>query len=319
MRIVRPGDDRCDDSSDANLHPDLTLPNPDTRQARDRLRAARLLAFDAELLAWMQQAAPPIGSGFGFGTAGPTRLAGFDEAGRGALAGPVVVGCVCFGPFPGHRSAMNGTPASPVPAGWIDTHRLAGLDDSKKLSATRRESLYGLLTGPDTPSGVAWSAGSATSVEIDAIGIVEACRLAASRAWRTLQRKLAEDAGSDWTKAGSNPDLGLVFDRNLTLPDVVTIEYPDPTTAQAGALPLVPVGNSSPESAVWCTRGDSRSFHVAAASVIAKVTRDRIMSRLSEVFPAYGWAENMGYGTPNHRRAMNVLGVTRYHRRCFRS
>ncbi|MBN1859245.1 hypothetical protein JW848_08585, partial [Candidatus Bipolaricaulota bacterium] len=127
------------------------------------------------------------------GSAWPRRLAGFDEAGRGALAGPVVVGCVCFGPFPADEKAMKGTAASPVPAGWIDARRLAGLDDSKKLSAMRRESLYDLLTDPDNPSGLAlaWSAGSATASEIDAVGIVGACGLAASRAWRTLQRKLA--------------------------------------------------------------------------------------------------------------------------------
>ena len=78
-------------------------------------------------------------------------------------------------------------------------------------------------------------------------------------------------------------------------------------------------GNASPDGlAVWCTRGDGRSLHVAAASVIAKVTRDRIMNRMAELHPAYGWGRNMGYGTGKHREAIEVLGATPHHRRSFR-
>jgi ribonuclease HII len=64
--------------------------------------------------------------------------------------------------------------------------------------------------------------------------------------------------------------------------------------------------------------GDGRSLSVAAASIIAKVTRDRIMEELAQAHPGYGWERNMGYGTPQHRAALDRLGVTSHHRRSFR-
>lgn len=90
-----------------------------------------------------------------------------------------------------------------------------------------------------------------------------------------------------------------------------------------GAAPDVVLvdGNRAPTLAcpVECVvRGDGRSLSIAAASIVAKVTRDRIMVELAEAFPGYGWERNAGYGTPEHRAALLSLGVTRHHRRSFK-
>jgi len=315
--------------SDNNSHPP-SEPGPTfdsdcaaTPPNRERLHAAELLRFDTELLAWMHRKASQSDAG----TTGPVSLAGFDEAGRGALAGPVVVGCVCFGPLLATDRPV-GDRGTCRPTCPIDIDRFAGLDDSKKLSPPRREALFERLTDPDFLCGLAWSAGSATAAEIDAMGIVEACRRAALRAWIKLQRMLAADAAL--------PQPGLVFDRNLSLPGVKGTAYPESDDRPALGLfdeSRYASSTSSPNRtkrdremggvsqdrmAVWCTRGDGRSLHVAAASVIAKVTRDRIMTRLADRHPAYGWDRNMGYGTREHREAIKAFGVTPQHRRSFR-
>jgi ribonuclease HII len=91
------------------------------------------------------------------------------------------------------------------------------------------------------------------------------------------------------------------------------------------ALPLTPClalvdGNRAPElpCPVTCViGGDGRSLSIAAASIVAKVTRDRLMGELAALYPGYGWETNVGYGTPDHRRALLRLGVTPHHRRSF--
>ena len=121
-------------------------------------------------------------------TAGPIRFVGFDEAGRGALAGPVAVGCV-------HLDLSGGRRAS-----WLDREAmasvLAGLDDSKRLTPRRRGALYEAIV-----SVADWGIGCASASEIDRCGIVRACRIAARRAYAKLPVP---------------PDLGL-FDRGLSL------------------------------------------------------------------------------------------------------
>ena len=326
-----PSNPDLDSNPDFDPDPDMDPNGVDAPQAPERLRAAKLLAFDVELLAWMRRRTPPpIESGSGSGEwAQPHRLVGFDEAGRGALAGPVVVGCVCFGSSPLVVGRTTGAVPSLtlIPAAWSLIDRLIGLDDSKKLSPSRRTSLYERIIDPAASFGSAWAAGSATAAEIDAMGIVGACRLAAARAWRGLQRTLAGAATTTEPHLGAGGDhpglgFGLVFDRNLSLPGLQAAEYPrsDPgTTRQLGLLEeQVPSCRRNGPPSVWCTRGDGRSFHVAAASVIAKVTRDRIMKRLAVSFPEYGWESNMGYGTQRHRETLCRLGATPQHRRLFR-
>ena len=197
---------------------------------------------------------------------GPIRLVGFDEAGRGALAGPVAVGCI--------RIDLE-CAAMPLDRELLLT-RLSGLDDSKRLSRGRRETLYEAIA-----RDFDWGLGCASAVEIDREGIVAACRLAARRALAQLTVR---------------PNAGLL-DRGLSL---------------AEERPVV-------LSELQFTRGDSRSFHIAAASIVAKVGRDRILEEIDRRFPGYGFAAHKGYGTAGHRAAIGRLGPSYIHRRSFLS
>jgi len=180
-------------------------------------------------------------------------VAGVDEAGRGPWAGPVVAGaCV-------------------LDAAALPGDLLAGLDDSKKLTAARRETLFaGLARAAVTGVGIA------SVAEIDRLNILQATFLA-------MQRAVA--------------DLGVV-------PDHVLVD-----------------GTKIPElvcSADAIKKGDGLSLSIAAASIVAKVSRDRIMADLGRGFPEYGWARNAGYGTAEHRAALRAHGVTGHHRRTFK-
>ncbi|MEM9147697.1 MAG: ribonuclease HII [Pseudomonadota bacterium] len=180
-------------------------------------------------------------------------VAGIDEAGRGPLAGPVVAAAVVLG--------------TAIPA---------GLDDSKRLTAARREALFARLeTSLDVRIGI----GIAEPAEIDAVNILQATYLAMRRAVAALAR--------------SGPIAAALIDGNRVPPELGC-----PGEALVG--------------------GDARSAAIAAASIMAKVTRDRIMARLAAAHPGYGWERNMGYGTAEHRAAIAELGVTAQHRRSFR-
>ena len=178
-----------------------------------------------------------------------TRVCGIDEAGRGPWAGPVVAAAVILSP-------------SLVPS---------GIDDSKKLTASKREALYELIIR-QADCGV----GIATAEEIDALNIWGATKLAMQRAVAGLS---------------AAPDYALV-DGKLTLP------LPCPVQA--------------------IISGDSKSLSIAAASIIAKVTRDRIMKQLHREFPHYGWQNNAGYGTAAHIEAIRQHGISPHHRRSFK-
>jgi len=181
---------------------------------------------------------------------GRLRLAGVDEAGRGCLAGPVMAGAVV------------------LPADWHPQ----GLDDSKKLSAARREGLYREILG----GALAWGAFGVWPRDIDRTNILKASLRAMAGAVRLL---------------GSAPDLVLVD------------------------------GNQQPPLTQPCETvvgGDGRSAAVAAASIVAKVLRDRIMSDLDVRFPGYGFAAHKGYGSPAHLEALATHGATLVHRQTFR-
>ena len=198
------------------------------------------------------------------------RLVGFDEAGRGALAGPVAVGCVSFELdrwFP---------PAGELRDSVLETY--ADLNDSKRVTERNRERLYTLIL-----KEAHWGVGFSSAVEIDRLGIVPACRIAAVRAYRNL---------------GLSADLGL-FDRGLSLGEEDGVE-------------------SMPAS-IQLTRGDASSFHIAAASILAKVGRDTIMRGLSERASVYGFARHKGYGTAAHRAAIGEHGPSKFHRQTFLS
>jgi len=181
-------------------------------------------------------------------------IAGVDEPGRGAWAGPVVAAAVI------------------VPCGYGVVAMLDGVRDSKQLSPAARERLAARIFDVALAVGV----GRGEQQEIDALGIVQSTRLAMQRALAALS--LAPEA--------------LVIDA-LRLPGV---DLPQ------DAFPYA----------------DARSLSVAAASIIAKVSRDRWMVDVAEVdFPGYGFAQHKGYGTRQHQEALTRLGVCPLHRRTF--
>jgi ribonuclease HII len=181
---------------------------------------------------------------------GLLRIAGVDEAGRGPLAGPVAAAAVIL------------PPAFSCP----------GLDDSKKISAAKREDLYARLTGD---ARIVWSAATADRGEIDRLNILRATHLAMRRAVQALEFP---------------PDHCLID--GLPVRD-----FPFPHDA--------------------IVKGDGLSLSIAAASIIAKVTRDRIMRELDREFPEFGFAKHQGYGTKAHLEALRIHGPCRHHRRSF--
>lgn len=181
-------------------------------------------------------------------------VAGVDEAGRGPLAGPVVAAAVAL------PSGLSGEEA------WLKK-----LDDSKRLSARRREAAFELIH----EHALAVSVVEESPVEIDLIGIGRAVIRAMLRAVE-----------------------GLTVTPQHLLLDYVPIrecQYPYETLV----------------------KGDSRSYSIAAASIIAKVTRDRAMERADSLYPGYGFARNKGYGTALHRERLSRLGPCPLHRRSF--
>ena len=236
-------------------------------------------------------------------------LAGFDEAGRGALAGPVAVGCVHFDlplqqPSYTRYDATKGIPVASglVPDVVFPKHlleHLAGVDDSKRLSPARREEMYHRIT-----EVASWGIGWASAQEIDLLGIVSAISLAARRAYITM---------------GERVDL-LLCDRGLSLLSDLAI---DSLNHLQPRTPNHPISQSSDHSIIQSlelsfTKGDSRSLHIAAASILAKVSRDRMMLNLHQRFPVYAFAANKGYGTPAHLAALRDNGPSAIHRRSFR-
>ena len=179
--------------------------------------------------------------------AGGLVVAGMDEVGRGPLAGPVVTACVVM-------------PEVPV---------LAWVDDSKKLSESRREKVYDEIMNHALYVGI----GEVSPEEIDEINILEATKKA--------MRAAASSVPADVFLIDAVTKLGL----------------------KGREVPII--------------RGDATSYSIAAASIIAKVTRDRQMITLDSMYPGYGFARNKGYGTKEHIDALKRIGPCPMHRRSF--
>jgi ribonuclease HII len=196
----------------------------------------------------------PVGPDFAMELAALRRglrfIAGCDEAGRGPLAGPVVAAAVV-----------------------LDKDRVPdGLDDSKKLTAKRRDELFAeILAVADV------SVASSSARSIDRGDIRKASLDAMRRALAGLPVKACH----------------ALFDGRD-----------------------IPPGIACPGDAV--VKGDARSFSIAAASIVAKVMRDRMMARLDGVYPAYGFAAHAGYATAGHRQAIALVGPCPLHRMSFR-
>ena len=176
-------------------------------------------------------------------------IAGVDEAGRGPLAGPLVIAAVI------------------LPKDVF----ISGLNDSKQLSAAKRDMLYNEVMA------------KALDIEVNIVSV-------------------------------SNIDeLNIYYATQQGMAQVLENLHCRPQAALIDAMP-VKVPGMKIESVV---HGDALSASIAAASIIAKVTRDRIMERLDLVYPAYGFAHNKGYGSGAHMQSVSELGATRWHRRSF--
>ncbi len=177
-------------------------------------------------------------------------ICGVDEAGRGPLAGPVCAGAVI------------------LPENCV----IEELNDSKKLSASKREKLYDEIT----EKAIAWGVAYASVEEIEELNILNATYLAMNRAIENM---------------GIKADYALI-DGNRKPNDI----------------------NISCETIV---KGDSLSYSIAAASIIAKVTRDRLMNEYDAKYPQYGFAKHAGYGTKIHTDAILKYGPSEIHRMSF--
>ncbi|MFI7482871.1 ribonuclease HII [Kocuria sp. M1R5S2] len=211
---------------------------------------------------------------------GASVVAGMDEVGRGALAGPVTAGLVV--PPPG---AARGLP---------------GLRDSKLLSPARREALVPRILAWSAASGV----GHASPAEVDALGLTAALRLAGRRALASA------------SAGGPAPDVVLLDGAHDWLTDPGVVPLLDGPAADGD--PAGPVPQEWTGTVVTRVRADVTCASVAAASVLAKVERDRIMTGLAGDWPQYGWDSNKGYGAMGHRRALAQDGPTPHHRLSWR-
>ena len=177
-------------------------------------------------------------------------ICGIDEAGRGPLAGPVVVAAVIM-----PKNSM-----------------IEGVNDSKKVSEKKREKLYEQII----EEAISYSVGIIDQKEIDNVNILNATKEGLTKAVSGLQikpQKILVDA--------------------LTKIDTCGIPY------------------------VSIIKGDAKSYSIAAASIIAKVTRDRIMKEWDEIYPQYGFAKHKGYGTKAHIEAIKSCGICPLHRLSF--
>lgn len=177
-------------------------------------------------------------------------IAGIDEAGRGPLAGPVVVGIAIM-----------------KPDSFIE-----GVNDSKKISEKKRELLYEQITN----EAIDWSVGIVDQNEIDEINILNATKKALHMAITNLKIK---------------PDRILVD----------ALEHMDTC-----GIPYTSI-----------IKGDAKVYSISAASIIAKVTRDRKMKEYDEIYPEYGFAGHKGYGTAKHIQAIKAYGPCPLHRKTF--
>jgi ribonuclease HII len=187
--------------------------------------------------------------------AGHARVAGIDEAGRGAWAGPVYAAAVVL---PIEHPDLAET--------------LDGVRDSKQLSPAKRETLLGVIKDVAVGIGVGW----VDPAGIDEMGIAAATRRAMAQAVAVLNGQVS----------------ALLIDY-VCLPEI--------------ALPQCSL-----------PKADARCLSVAAASIVAKVTRDRLMMELDGEYPGYGFARHKGYGTRQHREALARLGPTPIHRKSWR-
>lgn len=188
---------------------------------------------------------------------GLSYIAGVDEVGRGPLAGPVIAAAVIL----------------------PEDFDVLGVDDSKKLSAKKREQLFDEIL----EKAVAYGIGEVDNTVIDEINILEATKLAMREAISAAEEMLAE-------RTGNHIDH-ILFDA-ISIKEIKT--------------PQTPI-----------IKGDSKSVSIAAASIVAKVTRDAKMVKYHDEYPHYAFDSNKGYGTAAHYEGLKAYGLTPIHRKTF--
>lgn len=191
---------------------------------------------------------------------GINNICGIDEAGRGPLAGPVVVASVIM-----PKDSM-----------------IEGVNDSKKVSEKKREILYEKII----EEAIAYGVGIIDQKEIDRINILNATKEGLTLCIKNLEADLKEKQ------------------RGFEKPDIILVD----------ALTKINTDGISYQSII---KGDAKSYSIAAASIIAKVTRDRIMRQWDEVYPMYGFEKHKGYGTAAHIAAIKEYGICPLHRKTF--
>ena len=212
--------------------------------------------------------------------AGYQHVAGIDEAGRGALAGPVCAAAVI------------------LPVDPSLTRTLRKVRDSKLMTPLARQAWAPVIQG----IAMAWGIGFASAQETDALGIVPATKLAAMRALLEIDRgqSTTDHPSPDLLPDPLSPDYlipGCLF------PDYLLTDY------------LVFPGIELPQTAL--VKGDRLSLSIAAASVLAKTARDARMRELDSLYPIYGFARHKGYGTQFHQEAIRCFGLSEIHRKSF--
>ncbi len=190
-------------------------------------------------------------------------IAGIDEVGRGPLAGPVYAACVIL----------------------PEDFDVPGINDSKKLSAKKREELSDVIK----ERAVAWGLGIADNNEIDELNILEATKTAMKRAIAAVRDMLSEK--------GLLAAAGETHAQDMLLIDAVKLDAGMPS-----------------ESII---KGDEKCLCIAAASIVAKVARDSFMTEMDSVYPGYDFAGNKGYGTAKHYEGLRAFGKTPIHRKTF--
>jgi ribonuclease HII len=184
---------------------------------------------------------------------GLSYIAGIDEAGRGALAGPVAAAAVIL---PQIEKTLS---------------KLDQIRDSKQINSVKREEQRLLIER----LALTWGVGFADNLEIDQYGVAHATRLAVQRAMTKM---------------------------NL-IPDHLLVDY------------IILPEQDIPQTRL--VKGDARSLSIAAASILAKTHRDEIMITLDKKYPQYGFKDNKGYGTQNHRQSIHLIGPCPLHRMSF--
>ena len=239
-------------------------------------------------------------------------IAGVDEVGRGPLAGPVCAAAVI------------------LPEGFD----VIGIDDSKKLTEKRREALFEDISEKAIAIGV----GMIENDRIDEINILNATKEAMLKAIGEANRILAATPdsgehsgehsgdGSFCVPCGTQKEPSPLCSQKEPSP-LCSPLCSEPSPLCSASPPLFPqIGHllvdaiRLPEANIPGTAiigGDRKSVSIAAASIIAKVTRDRLMIQYDEIYPGYGFASNKGYGTKAHYEGLKKLGPTPIHRRSF--